>query len=217
LEKVYYSGSESDWNNIDIEYGNDYLKRATIYYNATEPTTPSETTEPTTEVTENTNPTETTKETEPTETVPQPTETEPNECTHLKITTTGKKSATYLEKGNTGNKVCAVCGKVIEKGRTIAVKKLKTPKVTIKGTKNSIKVTFKKVKDATGFTVTYKLGKKTYNKKFTLTKTELKKASVTKTFNVKKSGTYKVTVRAFVTLGKKVAYSPMSTKLVKVK
>ncbi|MDD6847381.1 MAG: leucine-rich repeat domain-containing protein [Oscillospiraceae bacterium] len=321
LEKVYYSGSENDWHNINIQGGNDYLKKATIYYNATEPTTPSETTEPTTEVTmdvedtrnglqtclcsysaiideveyfgmyyenyyefrqayneamqiayhdddataeelltawenlenarnnlvktdhnpyesipestettepttevtENTETTETTKETEPTETVPQPTETEPTEvtmpaeCAHVNTTTTGKKSATYFDKGNTGNKVCADCGEVIETGKSVAKKVLKTPKVTIKGAKNSIKFTFKKANDATGFLVTYKLGKKTYNKKFTLSKKELKKASVKKTISIKKSGTYKVTVRAFVTSGKKTAHSPISTKLVKVK
>ena len=223
LEKVYYSGSENDWHNINIQGGDDYLKKATIYYNATEPTTPSETTEPTTEVTENTEPTETTKETQPTETEPQPTETEPTEvtmpaeCAHVNTTTTGKKSATYFDKGNTGNKVCADCGEVIETGKSVAKKVLKTPKVTIKGAKNSIKFTFKKAKDATGFLVTYKLGKKTYNKKFTLSKKELKKVSVKKTISVKKSGTYKVSVRAFVTSGKKTAYSPISTELVEVK
>ena len=36
------------------------------------------------------------------------------------------------------------------------------------------KVTYKKVKDAKGFMVTYKLGKKTFNEKFTLSKKELK-------------------------------------------
>ena len=183
----------------------------------------TETTKPTTEVTENTEPIETTKETEPTETVPQPTETEPTEvtmpaeCAHVNTTTTGKKSATYFDKGNTGNKVCADCGELIETGKSVAKKVLKTPKVTIKGAKNSIKVTYKKVKDATGFLVTYKLGKKTYNKKFTLSKKELKKASVKKTISVKKSGTYKVSVRAFVTSGKKTAHSLPSTKLEKVK
>ena len=79
-------------------------------------------------------------------------------------------------------------------------------------------MTYKKVKDAKGFTVTYKLGKKTYTKKFTLSKKELKKASVTKTISVKKSGKYKVTVKAFITSGKKTAYSkPTSAKTVKVK
>ncbi|MGN1138582.1 MAG: hypothetical protein ACI4RM_03975, partial [Ruminococcus sp.] len=76
----------------------------------------------------------------------------------------------------------------------------------------------KKVKDAKGFKVTYKLGKKTYNKKFTLTKKELKKAKLTKTIKVKKSGKYKVTVKAFVTSGKKTAYSnPTKAKTAKVK
>lgn len=142
----------------------------------------------------------------------------PAECAHVNTTTTGKKSATYFKRGYTGNKVCAACGKVIETGKSIAVKKLKTPKATIKGAKKAIKVTYKKVKDATGFTVTYKLGKKTYSKKLTLSKKELKKASVTKTISVKKSGTCKASVIAFVTSGKKVAYSlPSTAKIVKVK
>ena len=163
-----------------------------------------------------------TEPTKPTETVPQPTETEPTEvtepteCDHATTKTEGAKSATYFAKGYTGDKVCAVCGEVIEKGRTIAAKKLKTPKVTVKPAKKAIKVTYKKVKDAKGFMVTYKLGKKTYNEKFTLSKKELKKAKVTKTIKVKKSGKYKVTVKAFVTSGKKIAYSK-PTKTVKVK
>ena len=66
--------------------------------------------------------------------------------------------------------------------------------------------------------VTYKIGKKTYIEKFTLSKKELKKAKVTKTIKVKKYGKYKVTVKAFVTSGKKIAYSkPTSAKSVKVK
>ena len=154
----------------------------------------------------------------PTETEPQPTVTEPNECTHVNTTTTGEKSATYFEKGYTGDKVCADCGDVVGTGESIAVKKLKTPKVTVKGAKKSIKVTYKKVKDAKGFKVTYKIGKKTYNEKFTLSKKELKKAKVTKTIKVKKSGKYTVTVKAFTTSGKKIAYSkPTSANTVKVK
>ncbi len=159
-----------------------------------------------------------TDETKPTETEPKPTETEPTECDHATTKTVGAKSATYFAKGNTGDKVCAVCGEVIEKGKSIAVKKLKTPKVTVKGAKKAIKVTYKKVKDAKGFTVTYKLGKKTYTKKFTLSKKELKKAKVTKTIKVKKSGKYKVTVKAFTTSGKKTAYSKATgSKTAKVK
>ncbi|MGN1139414.1 MAG: hypothetical protein ACI4RM_08180, partial [Ruminococcus sp.] len=158
-----------------------------------------------------------TDETKPTETEPKPTETEPT-CAHSKTTTTGKKTATYFEKGYTGDKVCADCGEVIVKGSKVAKKVLKTPKVTVKPAKNAIKVTYKKVKDAKGFKVTYKIGKKTYTKKYTLTKKELKKAKVTKTIKVKKSGKYKVTVKAFVTSGKKTAYSnPTKTAKVKIK
>ena len=66
--------------------------------------------------------------------------------------------------------------------------------------------------------VTYKLGKKTYNEKVTLSKKELKKAKVTKTIKVKKTGKYKVTVKAFVKSGKKVAYSdPTKAATVKFK
>ena len=130
----------------------------------------------------------------------------------------GRKIRYLLCKGNTGDKVCAVCGEVIEKGRTIAVKKLNTPKVTVKPANKAIKVTYKKVKDAKGFMVTYKIGKKTYIEKYILYKKEIKKEKVTKTIKVKKYGKYKVTVKAFVTSGKKIAYSkPTSAKSVKVK
>ncbi|MGN1131213.1 MAG: DUF4573 domain-containing protein, partial [Ruminococcus sp.] len=126
-----------------------------------------------------------TEPTKPTETEPKPTETEPKPtepaCDHSKTTTTGKKTATYFEKGYTGDTVCADCGEVIVKGSPVAKKVLKTPKVTVKGVKKAIKVTYKNVKDAKGFKVTYKLGKKTFTKKYTLTKKELKKAKVTKT------------------------------------
>ena len=164
-----------------------------------------------------------TEPTKPTETEPKPTETEatqPTEtvCDHSKTTTTGKKAATYFEKGYTGDTVCADCGEVVAKGSAIAKKVLKTPKVTVKTAKKAIKVTYKKVKDANGFVVTYKLGKKTYNEKVTLSKKELKKAKVTKTIKVKKTGKYKVTVKAFVKSGKKVAYSdPTKAATAKVK
>ncbi|MGN1129793.1 MAG: cohesin domain-containing protein [Ruminococcus sp.] len=137
-------------------------------------------------------------------------------CEHKTITTKKAKKATYFAKGYTGDKVCADCGEVIEAGKSIPVKKLKTPKVTVKGAKKAIKVTYKKVTDATGFKVTYKIGKKTSNKTFNLTKKELKKAKVTKTIKVKKAGKYKVTVKALIKSGKKVAYSN-ATKAVKVK
>ena len=37
LNDVYYSGSKYDWNNIEIQEGNDFLLNATIHYNSTGP------------------------------------------------------------------------------------------------------------------------------------------------------------------------------------
>ncbi|MGN1131240.1 MAG: hypothetical protein ACI4Q8_07805, partial [Ruminococcus sp.] len=136
-----------------------------------------------------------------------PISTQPAKCSHTSTKTIGAKKATYFAEGNTGYKICENCKTVVEDSKTIPVKVLKPPKVTVKGTEKAIKVTYNKVKGAKGFKVTYKIGKKTYNKKFTLTKKELKKAKVTKTIKVKKSGNYKVSVKAFVTSGKKIAYS----------
>lgn len=42
------------------------------------------------------------------------------ECTHGKTKLQGEKAATCTEKGYTGDKVCSVCGKVLEKGTEIA-------------------------------------------------------------------------------------------------
>ena len=142
--------------------------------------------------------------------------TESTACLHRTGTTKNAKKATYFTKGYTGDKVCSECGEVIEKGKSTDKKILKTPKVTVKGAKKAIKVTYNKVKDATGFKVTYKLGKKTSNETFNLSKKELKKAKVTETIKVKKTGKYKVTVKALIKSGKKVAYSN-ATKAVKVK
>ncbi len=144
-----------------------------------------------------------------------PISTQPAKCSHNSTKTIGAKKATYFAEGSTGYKICENCKTVVEDSQTIPVKVLKTPKVTVKGTKNAIKVTYNKVKGAKGFKVTYKTGKKTYNKKFTLSKKELKKSSVTKTVKVKKSGTYKVSVKAFATSGKKIAYSK-ATKAITV-
>ncbi len=127
------------------------------------------------------------------------------------------KEGTYFSSSVKKEK-CKLCGAVI---KTISYDKkvLKTPKVVVKGSKKAIKVTYKKVKDAKGFAVTYKIGKKkAVTKKFTLSKKELKKSSVTKTIKLTKKGSYKVTVKAFVTSGKKIAYSKATKpKTVKVK
>ncbi len=129
-------------------------------------------------------------------------------------TVTENKKATYFAKGYKNLKVCAICGKVFKKGKTIAKLKLKTPKFTLKKTKKSFKVTYKKVKGATGFQVNYKTGKgKWKTQKFSTKKT------ATKTIKkLKKGKRYTVKVRAFVKQGKKIAYSNWtSTKKVTVK
>ena len=103
---------------------------------------------------------------------------------------------------------------MFKKGKTIAKLKLKTPKITLKKTKKSFKVTYKKVKGATGFQVKYKTGKgKWKTQKFSTKKT------ATKTIKkLKKGKRYTVKVRAFVKQGKKIAYSNWtSTKKVTVK
>ena len=67
------------------------------------------------------------------------------------------------------------------------------------------------MKNATGFQVKYKTGKKT------VTKTYNTKKTVTKTIKNLKKGTYKVQVRAFVKSGNKKAYSSWTkAKTVKV-
>ncbi|MGN0487944.1 MAG: leucine-rich repeat domain-containing protein [Ruminococcus sp.] len=182
----------------------------------TESTAPSDTqaTEVTTEQT-----TETTEPTQPTETEPvetQPVETEPTTgvpCQHSHTKTTGAKSATYFAKGNTGTKICVVCGTVIAKGRIIAQKTLKTPKVIVKSAKKSITVKYTKVKDAKGFVVSYKLGKKTYTKTFKTTKSKAVKIK-----KLKSGKKYTVKVRAYINSGSKKAYSKWTkAKTVKVK
>ncbi len=129
------------------------------------------------------------------------------------LVTKNSKKATYFAKGYTGDKVCSVCGEVIEKGKAIAKLKLTTPKITLKAGKKSFKVTYNKVKDATGFQVRYKLsGKwtvKTFNSKKTATKT-IKK--------LKKGKKYKVQVRAFIKQDGMKAYSSWTkTKKAKIK
>lgn len=126
--------------------------------------------------------------------------------------TTGAKKATYFSKGCTGKKVCKICGKVVSKSKSVAKLTLKTPTVKYTGGKGTLKVSYTKVKDATGFEVKYTVGKKTVTKIFS------SKKSVAKTIKKLKKGTYKVQVRAFVKSGSKTAYSGWTkAKSVKVK
>lgn len=114
---------------------------------------------------------------------------------------TKNKKATYFEKGYKNRFVCSSCGKVKEKGITVAKLKLKTPKLKIKKANKKIRIAYKKVEGATGFQVQYKIGNKT------VTKTFKTKKSVTKTLNKLKKGNYKVRLRCFTVKGKKKAYS----------
>ena len=128
---------------------------------------------------------------------------------HKKVTK-GVKKATYFTKGYTGDVVCSVCGEIITKGKVTKKLVLKAPKVKYTSGKKSFKVKYTKVKDATGFQVKYKIGKKTKTKTYSAKKT------VTKVVKSLKKGNYKVQVRAFVKQGKKTAYGKW-TKIEKVK
>ena len=145
-----------------------------------------------------------------------PTETEPTTeagCQHSNTKTTGTKQATYFVNGYTGDKVCTDCGEKLPTGKAIPKKVLKTPKVTVKPAKKSITVKYTKVKDAKGFVVSYKLGKKTYTKTFKTTKSKAVKIK-----KLKSGKKYTVKVRAYVNSGSKKAYSKWTkAKTVKVK
>lgn len=124
----------------------------------------------------------------------------------------GKKSATYFEKGYSGDKVCKDCDVVITKGKATPKLKLKTPKATIKGGKKILSVKYTKVKGANGFQLKYKLDKKSITKTFNTKKT------ATKTIRNLEKGTYKIYVRTFTKQGSKKVYSDWSkVKKVKVK
>lgn len=123
----------------------------------------------------------------------------------------GEKKATYFAKGNKGNKVCKNCGKIISKGKSIPKLKLKTPKLSVSCKKKQITVKYHKVKNATGFQIKYKEGKKT-----STVNVDTKKSMILIT--MAKKGTCKVQIRAFVKSGSKIAYSSWTkAKKVKVK
>ncbi|WP_455951027.1 fibronectin type III domain-containing protein [Eubacterium sp.] len=73
---------------------------------------------------------------------------------HTSINIRDEKKATYFETGYTGNKICNVCGKIIETGKTTAKIAVKTPAI-IRG-KKKITVKYKKIPNATGFEIGYK-------------------------------------------------------------
>lgn len=126
------------------------------------------------------------------------------------LKTVGAKKATYFEKGNTGNKVCKHCSKIIKKGTAIAKKKLAAPTVTATGSKGKFTVKYTKVKKATGYKIKYTIDKTTYIK-------TIKNAKIlNQVFSNLKKGTYKIQVCATIKQGKKSG-SGNWTKTIKVK
>ncbi|MBQ4155855.1 MAG: hypothetical protein IJD90_03520, partial [Clostridia bacterium] len=120
------------------------------------------------------------------------------------------KEATYFAKGKRVYE-CAECGKV-SKRETLSKLTLEVPNFKLTGGKKQFKVKYKKVADATGFQIRYKIKGKWKIKTFKATKT------VTKTIKKLKKGTYQVQVRAMIVNGKLKAYSTWSkSKKVKVK
>lgn len=121
------------------------------------------------------------------------------------------KEPTYFAYGYTDYHQCKNCG--IYKG-FIQRKKLKlaVPKVTVKAGKKNIKISYKKVKDATGFQVKYTKGKKSVTKTYKTSK------SAAKTIKKLKKGSYQVQVRAYIQKDSKKAYSSWTkAKTVKVR
>ena len=99
-------------------------------------------------------------------------------------------------------------------GSTIKKLTLAKPKFTVKAVKGKkqFKVTYKKVKNATGFQVRYRIKGKWKVKTFKA------KKNATKLIKKLKKGTYKVQVRAMVKQGKLKAYSAWAkVKKVKIK
>ena len=124
------------------------------------------------------------------------------------LVTKNAKKPTYFSYGYSGDKVCRICNEKVIKGKKIAKLKLKTPKFDLKKTKNKIKITCKKVKDATGFQLKYK------NKGTWVVKNYTSFKSIIKTL---KKGKYSFKIRAFTKKSKNTAFSSWSkTKKISV-
>lgn len=114
------------------------------------------------------------------------------DCEHSVTVIKNKKTATYFEKGYTGDKICKDCGATVSKGKTVALLTLNAPKVSVSAGKAYLKVTYKKATGAKGYQVKYIIGKKTVVKTYKSSKAAVKK------YTKLKKGTYKVYVRSFV-------------------
>ena len=138
-------------------------------------------------------------------------------CDHLHQTELRNvREATYFENGYTGDMVCTVCEEIVEKGQVIGKLVLKTPGVKYATAKKKIKVTYKKVNDATGFQVkcVNTVNGNSYAKKYNTKKT------VTKAITSLRGKSYKVKIRSYTKNKEtgKLAYSNWTkNKKLKVK
>ncbi len=118
------------------------------------------------------------------------------------VLSTTSKAATYFAAGYKNRKVCKLCGKVVSAGTKIAKKVLAKPtKSTVKAGKGQFTVKYKKVKNATGFQVRYRIKGKWIVKTFNT------KKNASKVIKKLAKGKYTVQIRAMVKKGSKKAYS----------
>ncbi len=138
---------------------------------------------------------------------------------HIKVTVKGKES-NYFSTGLTKGTKCKICGKWFVKQKTIAKKKLaQVLKLSVKSSKKkTATVTWKKVKDASGYIVEYSTSKK-FTKKTTKKATIKKGATIKTTLKKLKSGKkYYVRVKAYRTYKGKTVYGKLSkVKYAKIK
>lgn len=129
-----------------------------------------------------------------------------------KIVIKNKKNATYFDNGYSGDKYCSICNLLIAKGKATSKLALKKPSVSIKTAKRNLIVKYSSVKNASGYQIRYKIGKKT------ITKTYRNKHSAIRVINKLKKGRYSVQVRAFIKKSNKRAFGEWSkAKKTKVK
>ena len=134
------------------------------------------------------------------------------QCSHIVTTSKITKKATYFENG-VNTVYCAICNKALN-STTIPKKVLSKPSIKVSAKKKSAKITWKKIKDATGYVVEMKNGKKfkrikTINKGKTIKFTKK---------GLKKGKKYSFRVKALLKLGSKKCFSNYSsTKTVKAK
>ena len=138
---------------------------------------------------------------------------------HIKVSVKGKEP-NYFSTGLTKGTKCKICGKWFVKQKVIAKKKLgQVLNLSLKSSKKkTATVTWKKVKDASGYIVEYSTSKK-FTKKTTKKATIKKGTTVKTTLKKLTSGKkYYVRVKAYRTYKGKSVYGKLSkVKYVKIK